>query len=148
MRIDSPKGIKSWLIGFFSGSFKGNLDGTASYAITASYVENLPTASHAETASYAETANDLTVDALSRVVDDTTAEIERIIEGRYVKVIGNENITGSLTISGSRPSSLTVLGRTRLAGDVDVTGTMNVASTVNIGSASLQYRDDFLEVKF
>lgn len=29
MRIDGPKGLGSWLQGFFSGSFKGNIDGPA-----------------------------------------------------------------------------------------------------------------------
>jgi len=38
MRIDGPKGLGAWLTGFFSGSFKGNLEGTASYAETASYI--------------------------------------------------------------------------------------------------------------
>ena len=52
MRIDSPRGIKSWLIGFFSGSFKGNLEGTASYAETASFTES---SSYAVTASYVVT---------------------------------------------------------------------------------------------
>lgn len=42
MRIDAPTSVKSWMEGFFSGSFKGNLEGTASYAETASHVENLP----------------------------------------------------------------------------------------------------------
>lgn len=38
MRIDGPKGLGAWLFGWFSGSFKGNLEGTSSFAETASYV--------------------------------------------------------------------------------------------------------------
>lgn len=38
MRIDGPKGLGSWLTGWFSGSFRGLLEGTASVAETASYV--------------------------------------------------------------------------------------------------------------
>lgn len=41
MRIDGPKGLGSWLHGFFEGKFRGFLEGTASYAITASYLEGL-----------------------------------------------------------------------------------------------------------
>lgn len=54
MRVDSPKGVKAWLIGKFSGSFKGYLEGTAasaSLAETASYSLFAESASHAD---YAE----------------------------------------------------------------------------------------------
>ena len=42
MQIETPKDIRAWIKGFFSGSFKGNLEGSASYAETASYLENFP----------------------------------------------------------------------------------------------------------
>lgn len=42
MQIETPQNVRAWIKGFFSGSFRGNLDGTAAYAETASYVENVP----------------------------------------------------------------------------------------------------------
>lgn len=41
MRIDGPRGLGSWLYGWFSGSFKGYLEGLATYAETASYIKGL-----------------------------------------------------------------------------------------------------------
>lgn len=42
MQIETPQNVRAWIKGFFSGSFRGNLDGIAAYAETASYVENVP----------------------------------------------------------------------------------------------------------
>ena len=53
MRVDSPKGVKAWLIGKFSGSFKGYLEGTAA---SASLAETASYSLFAESASYADYA--------------------------------------------------------------------------------------------
>lgn len=60
MRIDSATGVKAWLIGKFSGSFKGQLYGVAESASQATNAETASLAleaNHAETASYAVTSS-------------------------------------------------------------------------------------------
>lgn len=164
MRIDSPKGIKSWLIGFFSGSFKGdltgNVHGTSSYAVTASYVES----ASCESASYAEVAGEANYAELAGTASEVSADVYSNLvtsmSATFIKVTGsNQVLRGDLTIEEPNASfrpGLTVHGRMRNIGNVEVTGNIEVTSgsinvidgAVNIGSSSLEYKDNFLEVKF
>lgn len=112
MRIDSETGVKAWLIGKFSGSFKGHLRGTAdtaSYAVSASVAETASYAlltPNAETASYIPSENFGV--ALNDALDDPKNEdvFERlkssgrlVVNGGIRVVSGNVEIdTGSIRI--------------------------------------------------
>lgn len=117
MRIDSVSSVKTWLTGQFSGSFKGNLEGTASYATfaeTASYVPYAISASHAEkadladyapTSYYAYSASNVepkgVVSAISTALDDPRyADVfERLrSQGRLIVKNGIRVVSGSVGI--------------------------------------------------
>lgn len=99
MRIDNAQGVKAWLVGKFSGSFKGTLEGnaqTAYYANTASYVL---------TASYVEPKG--LVKSLNTMLDSDTPDMWSVVNRlRYDGVItakeGVKVLSGSVEIeSGS-----------------------------------------------
>ncbi len=106
--------------GSFSGSFIGNLTGTASnatsasYALTASYVQN------AQTASYVTTAQ--TASYVLQAVSASYALTASYLEG-YISPFpysGSAVITGSLTVSGS--STFTNIGPAIFSGSVNGNG--------------------------
>ena len=77
MQVETPKNVRAWIKGFFSGSFKGNLEGSASYAETASYLENFPDLS------------------------DQYLPISGGTISGNLKVEGNTNLYGDLYVSGN-----------------------------------------------
>jgi hypothetical protein len=106
--------------GSFSGSFTGNLIGTASYATTASYVQTAQTASYvlnAVSASFSTTASYAT-QALSASYAPGG--------GAAFPYTGSAEITGSLTVTGSLlitgSSTLINQGPTILSGSFKVQG--------------------------
>lgn len=89
MRIDGPKGLGAWLMGFFSGSFRGNLEGTASYAETASYVQVVEPGEWSE--SFLDKKQGGTIEGpLILSSSDSAANASRLV------VHGNVIISGSL----------------------------------------------------
>lgn len=105
MRIDGPKGLGAWLHGFFEGKFRGTLEGTASYAITASYVENIEDIQEMVSESIASMSEDIQktedeVLILSGSLLDTQNSLEGL-SGSLVKT--QEEIT---TLSQSVSSSV------------------------------------------
>ena len=112
MRIDGPKGLGSWLHGFFEGKFRGFLEGTASYAITASYVEGLEDISQSIEEEIAQVSGNLAntqedLENLEQAVNDLTGSLDGtfdhlIVSGSSsispkVQVHGNVRILGSLS---------------------------------------------------
>lgn len=117
MRIDSVSSVKTWLTGQFSGSFKGNLEGTASYAtfaetasyvpyaITASYALEAERATYATSSFYAHSASNVeprgVVSAISSALDDPRyADVfERLrAQGRLIVRNGIRVVSGSVGI--------------------------------------------------
>lgn len=94
MRIDSPTGTKAWLVGKFSGSFKGHLEGEAEFARHSC---------QAATASFMD--QDDFNESLKNALEDPSSQeiIDRLIHrGKLVVVGGVRVTTGSVEIdSGS-----------------------------------------------
>lgn len=88
MRIDGPKGLGAWLFGWFSGSFKGNLEGTSSFAETASYI-------HQDG-----------VDGLENTLDEYLHREKGGVVGGEVVLSGSVNYSSRLTVHGN----ITVIG--------------------------------------
>lgn len=82
MRIDNPNSVKAWLEGRFKGEFKGNLEGTASYAL------------YALSASYADTASYLTPEGFSASLNDA------LNDPNYSDVFDRLKQSGKLTVWG------------------------------------------------
>lgn len=130
MRVDSPKGIKAWLQGYFSGSFKGHLIGTAD---TASYV------------------NSGSVDGLDRMFkefDEKVAESYLPITGGLVRgdvTIGPTCDEDSKNKKPIRSSHLIVHGNIRTGGIVQVDG-----GVLEIKKSRLVYDEELgeLQVRF
>lgn len=87
MQVETPKNVRAWIKGFFSGSFKGNLEGSASYAETASYLENFPDLS------------DQYLPISGGTISGNLFISSSTKEG--LKVEGNTNLYGDLYVSGN-----------------------------------------------
>jgi hypothetical protein len=102
MRIDSATGVKAWLIGKFSGSFKGYLRGTAD---SASYVESAATAesaSYSLSTSYAETASYIPSENFGVVLNDALDDPKNKDVFERLKSSGRLVVNGGIrVVSGS-----------------------------------------------
>ena len=110
--------------GSFTGSFVGELSGTASYATTASYVQNALSASYATTASYALNA--------------PTASYVSLVAGPGITVNGLEitasvrSVNGSFPTNGNVQASLTATV-TGLSASLQASGSGTVTASLQDG---------------
>jgi hypothetical protein len=129
-----------------SGSFSGSLEGTSSYATTASYVQNAVSASYvlqAVSASYAQTASYI-LNAVSSSFASTASYVQtaqtasyvlQVVSASFASTVPSTGIIGDITriATGSVTASVTPTGFTVVSGSMtefSVTGT-----GVTIGSA-------------
>lgn len=121
MRIDSATGTKAWLVGKFSGSFKGHLTGSAdsaSFAETASYALIADSASYAAMTYKAATAS-VALTASYVNVEDVDG-LDHKMQGEYLPISGG-------VISGS----LSVIDRLRAEGKLEVGKALEVKETIH-----------------
>lgn len=163
MRIDSATGTKAWLIGKFSGSFKGYLTGsadsasyagfaeTASYAFEASHSEN---ASFAESASYSEIASSSFIAESASYSEfanksrnaETASYMESKDFGKSLDEAVDDPDNCKIFNKLFRKSRLNVFGGIRV-----LTGSVEIDSgSLRIGRAQLDYEseDEGLRVSF
>lgn len=127
MRIDSPKGIKAWLQGFFSGSFKGVLYGIA------------------ETASYVHSDDVDGLEEMFKDFDEKVAASYLPITGGLVRgdvAIGPTCDEESENKTPIRSSHLIVHGNIRTGGNVRVDG-----GIVEIRKSRLVYDENLKELQ-
>ena len=155
MRIDSPTGIKAWLIGKFSGSFKGNLEGTAdsaSYAESSSYALST---SYAESASYAEVALEAYTASYVKVenVDGVDERIKEVASQDlpYLPLTGG-TITGSLDVVEKLVAQGKLHAKNIVAADSDIetSGSLKLHNVSYGRGAEIRYvpDEDALEFRF
>lgn len=142
MRIDSETGVKAWLIGKFSGSFKGKLFGTAEsaeQAKSASYAESASqavSASFAVTTSYAISASQATTASYMTSEDFGVALNDALDDPNNADVFEKLKRSGKLIVNG---------GIRVVKGDVEIdTGSLRIKKAI------IEYLDDedALQFKF
>jgi len=125
----------SYNTGSFSGSFIGNLNGTASWAdrtITASYTPNALTTASVNLNTITFTKGDgatfpITVNTGS--VGSTFPYTGSAIISGSLTVTGSVNISGSTTQVGNN----NLLGNTTLSGSITISGSVNAQADINLG---------------
>ena len=112
--------------GSFSGSYQGNLTGTASYASNAGLLNNLADTAFAKLAS----ANTFTQ---NNVFTSLTASSISSSDG--VSIAGNVAIAGATQITGAvnLASTFSASGQISTAGNLRVQGTTQLTGAVNVG---------------
>lgn len=129
-----------------TGNITGNLVGTSSWAtnaisvVSASQATNATSASFASTASYVLNAVSASYSSNADLLDGKNSTIFATTGSNTF--IGNQVITGSLTVSGS--STFTNIGNTILTGSLDVSGSGRFVNDI-ISSGSLYVYNGELE---
>lgn len=156
MRIDGPKGLGSWLHGFFEGKFRGELEGTASYALTASYAENVGEMQDYVSGSITGMTEDLEkavvkLDAVSGSVLETQRDL-RDLSGSLGRTQENVNQLSSsvLSLSQSVSASAADIGDAKrgtfeqmiLSGSVPLSPRLTVYGGVKVIGSLAQGRED------
>ena len=130
MRIDSDTGVKAWLIGKFSGSFKGKLVGTA---------EN---AEHAESASYAESASQ----AVSASYAVTTSYAISASQAETASYMTSEKFGVALNDALDDPNNADIFEKLKRSGRLVVKGGIRVVQgNVEVDSGSIRIKKVVME---
>jgi hypothetical protein len=123
--------VRGNIIGPLLGNVVGDLTGTSSFAVTASFVRNTVSSSFASTASFAP----------DYVLTSVTSSFAITGSNRFV---GNQTITGSLIISSSADPQFVIgnnLLRVSSSGQIGISGSIipNVHNTYALGTLTTRF---------